>query len=109
LIFLASNSIEMMQTKDKFFIDSNICLYLLSGEIIKKQIALELLSQNGIISTQVLSENINVLFKKFKTLSTTDIQTHIHFLVENSTVKIIDVETNSKSNFNKRKKSNAMV
>lgn len=51
----------------KYFVDSNIVLYVYSeDEPQKKAVALDLLSGEVTISTQVLSETINVLRKKFK-------------------------------------------
>lgn len=58
--------------QDKVFIDTNIIIYLYSEDEKKKQsIALELFSKNFdfIISTQVINEISNVLFKKYKLLS----------------------------------------
>ena len=56
--------------KDRVFLDTNILIYAYSNDEKQKQrIALELInkySQNIIISTQVINELTNVLFKKFK-------------------------------------------
>jgi predicted nucleic acid-binding protein len=79
----------MLQTNDNYFIDSNIC-YLISESVYKKEIAKNLLLPNtSFISTQVLSENINVLFKKFKQLSIDDISKHIDLLVKYNSVVTI--------------------
>ncbi|MEO8960295.1 MAG: PIN domain-containing protein [Ginsengibacter sp.] len=51
---------------DLTFIDSNVIIYLFSGDIQKKQIALSLLSAEYIISTQVINENVNVCLKKLR-------------------------------------------
>jgi predicted nucleic acid-binding protein len=85
--------------KDKYFIDSNICLYLLGDDIGKKNIAIEIILGNGSISTQVISENINVLFKKFKMLSPSDVQTHIEMLCLHSNLELIDMPTIEKAIF----------
>lgn len=52
--------------KDKVFIDSNIAIYALFEKAKKGQIALKILENNPIISTQVVSETINVGLKKLK-------------------------------------------
>ena len=51
---------------DNFFIDSNICLYILDKENPKFFKAKALLEYKPIISTQVIAENINVCLKKYK-------------------------------------------
>lgn len=49
-----------------FFIDSNICLYILDKKSSKFAISKQLLQGKPHISTQVVAENINVCLKKFK-------------------------------------------
>ena len=67
---------------DKIFVDSNIWLYLFSEQIEKKRVAEEiLLGRKVYISTQVLSENANVLLKKLK-VDVGDVRTHIAILAE---------------------------
>ena len=83
----------MKPMSDNFFLDSNICLYLLGNDSAKRNTALELLNNNPTISTQVLNENINVLFKKFKLFSISDIEIHLGFLQQNCAVEIITVNT----------------
>jgi len=60
---------------DKVFLDTNILIYSYSKDEKKKQkIALELIdkySRGIIISTQVINELTNILFKKFKIDATT--------------------------------------
>ena len=51
--------------QDKFFIDSNICLYLFDKDRAKASIAEKLFTSGAVISTQVLAEVANVLVKKF--------------------------------------------
>ncbi|EIJ44133.1 putative nucleic-acid-binding protein [Beggiatoa alba B18LD] len=56
-----------MQDKH-FFIDTNILIYALAREsdaFHKKQIAIDLLSQSPILSTQIINECSNVLRRKF--------------------------------------------
>ena len=52
--------------KDKFFVDSNIFLYLFSNNQAKSNIAMVLLENSPIISSQVIVENINICQRKFK-------------------------------------------
>lgn len=56
---------ERKPIHDKFFIDSNICLYLFDKDRSKAVIAEKLFTDDAIISTQVLAEVANVLVKKF--------------------------------------------
>jgi predicted nucleic acid-binding protein len=61
-------AIHLTETKlmsDKYFLDSNICVYLLELGTQKQTIAQQLITQSiPIISTQVIAENINVLTRK---------------------------------------------
>ena len=62
--------------QDKVFIDTNIVIYLYSeDEKDKQNIALKILNENNniAISTQVINEISNVLFKKYK-LSSEDVE-----------------------------------
>jgi predicted nucleic acid-binding protein len=52
---------------DRYFLDSNVCIYLLEKGSTKQNIALELVTkQKPVISTQVIAENINVCLKKLR-------------------------------------------
>lgn len=51
---------------NRTFVDSNIIIYVFSADARKKQIAMNLLSADLIISTQVVNENINICLKKLK-------------------------------------------
>jgi predicted nucleic acid-binding protein len=66
--------------QDKVFLDTNILIYCYSvDEQEKQEKALKLLdkhSENSLISTQVINELSNVLFKKFK-LSSVEIENTI--------------------------------
>ncbi len=53
--------------KDKIFIDSNIAVYALFEKSQKGKIALNILEKTPIISTQVISETINVALKNIET------------------------------------------
>ena len=50
----------------RYFIDTNILIYTVSNIPDKKQCALSLLRGNAVISSQVLSESVNVLSRKLK-------------------------------------------
>ena len=52
--------------REKTFLDSNIPIYLLGQDDVKKDKVALLLDPNFIISTQVVSENINICLKKLK-------------------------------------------
>jgi predicted nucleic acid-binding protein len=51
---------------DRFFLDSNVCLYILDKQSPKFGIAKSLLQGQPRISTQVILENVSVCVKKFK-------------------------------------------
>lgn len=63
---------EMSSMKDKYFMDTNVIVYLFSNkETKKKKIATELFkkahaSSNGVISYQVIQEFCNVALRKFE-------------------------------------------
>jgi predicted nucleic acid-binding protein len=78
----------MKPTNDKFFVDSNVFIYLFDQNLNKKEIALRLLKAKPVISTQVVSENINVLFKKFPSLTAENIRQHKDILI--STAKRVE-------------------
>jgi len=52
--------------KDSAFIDTNVIIYALGPASQKAHVAAKLFSNEPVISTQVLSETINVLSKRFK-------------------------------------------
>lgn len=70
---------------DKHFVDSNVWIYLFDQDKAKKNKALQLLSQSPIISTQVITENINVCLKKLK-LSLDDTEKHAKNLIQRITL-----------------------
>ena len=51
---------------DRIFVDTNIVLYTLGQDEEKRLIARKILSQNPIISTQVVNESINVCLRRFR-------------------------------------------
>ncbi len=89
--------------QDDFFVDSNVCLYLLSNDFVKKEIAKKVLLQKSTISTQVISENINVIYKKLKHLSKNEVEEHIDLLIKNSTLVLINISTIKKAMIIKEK------
>lgn len=89
--------------KDRCFIDSNICLYLLGNDLKKKNIAKEILLLDSYISTQVLNENINIIFKKFKTIPISGLKGHITILTQHNIIVGIDIYTINQALFIKDK------
>jgi len=81
---------------DRFFIDSNVALYLVREFSEKKDTALNFLEKIPVISIQVINENINVCHKKFE-LSVEIIQKHITTLFEKCIVAQISRETTEKA------------
>jgi len=65
---------------DKVFVDSNVFIYLLSDDERKKSIACSILKTRPVISTQVISENVNVLIRKFDNLSFEKVKHHVYIL-----------------------------
>jgi predicted nucleic acid-binding protein len=51
---------------DKHFVDTNVLIYTVGDIIIKKHQAIQLLKVNTIISTQVINESVNVMYRKLK-------------------------------------------
>lgn len=62
--------------RDKCFLDSNILIYAHTDLDLRKQVAAQqtIVSEDTCLSTQVLQEIANILFKKFQ-FSWPDIQT----------------------------------
>lgn len=83
----------MRLTSDKIFVDSNVLLYLLSDDERKKGIAKNILKNAPFISTQVISENVNVLIKKFKLLTLQQIKEHTKILSDYCLVSSITPST----------------
>jgi len=53
--------------RDKYFLDTNVCVYAFDMDSRKKEIALDLIMSNqATVSTQVLMETSNVALKKLK-------------------------------------------
>jgi len=83
--------------KDRVFVDSNVLLYLLSDDEKKKNIAKVILKANPVISTQIISENINVLLKKFRQMSLSQVSEHSKMLTSYCIVNSITVSTIEKA------------
>jgi len=81
-----------MTTDSKVFIDSNILVYLIDKDNSKKEKVIELTSEECIISTQVVCENINVCLKKFK-LPYKESMEHGNYLLSNFRISIIQPST----------------
>lgn len=79
----------MRLTQDNVFIDTNILIYAYSEtEKDKQSIAQELITNHGTyISTQVLQELCNTLFKKFK-VGWTDIEKAVNENIQNNVLYI---------------------
>jgi predicted nucleic acid-binding protein len=56
----------MKQMSDKFFVDTNILIYTVGNIMPKKDIAVGLITGQTAISTQVITETINVMYRKLK-------------------------------------------
>src|SRR5438093_8500227 len=70
--------------KDKFFIDSNVALYLIDYTASqKKKIAISLIDRIGFISPQVIFECLNVCIKKQKLDKKTAVD-FVKFLLKSS-------------------------
>ncbi|HPZ09955.1 MAG TPA: PIN domain-containing protein [Candidatus Eremiobacteraeota bacterium] len=78
--------------KDRVFLDTNLIFYLYSeDEHDKQSIILDLLPKYlNIISTQVINELSNILFKKMK-FTWADIEDVTEELIQNFEVRIIDI------------------
>lgn len=81
-----------MPTSASFFLDSNVVLYVLDQATSKNSIALALIKQRVVISTQVVLENVNVCLRKFK-FTKGDAHQHGTNLMNTCLVKLIDEAT----------------
>ncbi len=78
--------------KDKVFADSNVLLYLLDKDDVKKAKAEEILFSNPVVSTQVVNENIHVAHKKFH-LPKTEIFNHVENIFIKCHVKTVSPDS----------------
>lgn len=65
---------------DRYFVDTNILIYAVSSSLDKKQKAIKLLNNKAVVSTQVLSESINVMRRKLN-FSYSDIRSILEAVV----------------------------
>jgi predicted nucleic acid-binding protein len=56
---------EMIEAKPTF-LDSNILVYLMDKDLVKREIVLAFVSKKYIISTQVVAENVNACMRSLK-------------------------------------------
>ncbi len=82
----------MKPTRDKIFLDSNVIIYSFGAEDYKKVTANDLLKGSPVISSQVLNEISNVLYRKLN-IKISDIKTAVEFLSKICFVKIITPKT----------------
>ncbi len=69
----------------KYFLDTNILIYTVGNIASKKQIAVNLITAQAVISTQTLTESINVMHKKLG-YDYTQIQTIIETFINQMTL-----------------------
>ena len=77
MLRVEGDSQKMNLTKDKYFMDTNIIIYLFSDEIKKKDISKTIVTNAiktgyGLISFQVIQEFCNVALRKFEKPMTTN-------------------------------------
>jgi predicted nucleic acid-binding protein len=75
--------------QDRLFVDSNIIIYAHTDlDLPKQQVAQQLIAtQNSVVSTQVLQETANILFKKFG-FPWSDIQIALTEIIANNELHI---------------------
>ncbi len=81
-----------MNVNFKVFLDSNIVVYAQSDDGRKTEIAMTLLNDHPVISTQVINEAYNVFTKK-KILSVEQARTFAHLWLETTDVEPLTSET----------------
>jgi len=78
---------------DKFFLDTNVCIYAFDTDSKKKEKALDLITGNqATVSTQVLMETSNVALKKLK-FRHEEIQRSIDYITTFCSLHIIELST----------------
>jgi predicted nucleic acid-binding protein len=82
----------MKQMSDRYFVDTNILIYAVSSSLDKKQKAIKLLNNKAVVSTQVLSESINVMRRKLN-FSYSDIRSILEAVVSKIEVYPVQFET----------------
>jgi len=78
---------------DKFFLDSNICIYAFDIDSKKKEKALDLIvSEQATVSTQVLMETANVAGKKLK-FNQEEIELSVNYITTFCSLHCIELST----------------
>lgn len=77
---------------DNFFVDSNVVLYALDNATFKNSIAIDLIKNRPLISTQVVLESVNICLKKFKFTKEVAYQHGIN-LIHTCSLKLINEAT----------------
>ena len=78
---------------DKFFLDTNVCIYAFDTDSRKKEKTLDLIISNqATVSTQVLMETSNVALKKLK-FSHEEIQRSIDYITTFCSLHVIELST----------------
>jgi len=79
--------------RDKFFLDTNVCIYAFDADSRKKEIALDLIISNqASVSTQVLMETSNVALKKLK-FRNEELKMSIDYITIFCSLHIIELST----------------
>ena len=77
---------------DKIFVDSNVLLYLLGDDLRKNLIARRILYASPVISTQVIAENLNIIFRKLFLTDSAKINGHKEWLEGFCEVVVVTAE-----------------
>ena len=77
---------------DSYFLDTNVLIYSVSNVTSKKTIAVNLICPRAIISTQNITESINVMYRKLG-YDYLQIQTIIKTFMDQMTLRIITQNT----------------
>ena len=78
---------------DKFFLDTNVCIYAFDRDSKKKEKALDLIVSNqATVSTQVLMETANVAEKKLK-FNQEEIELSVNYITTFCSLQFIELST----------------
>ena len=78
--------------KDNIFVDSNVILYTFGKEKSKKEKAKDLVRKKPLITTQIINEVSNVLFRKFN-FSVDEVRKISNFLRIKMKVELLNLQT----------------
>ena len=84
--------IERKRMKDNIFVDSNVILYTFGKEKSKKEKAKDLVRKKPLITTQIINEVSNVLFRKFN-FSVDEVRKISNFLRIKMKVELLNLQT----------------